>query len=123
MREVCETMLDKQLSTDQDSIGSRLCVLETSLRVLPGLTVIIEDIQSRLASYEASKDSGHNQLRLTGGDVDVSPREDRPQIFNPNTEQASYARRNAQKSFYSNIRNQLSRIRPARLNVRTTMGY
>ena len=57
MCEVCETVVDKRLSTGEDSIDSRLCVLEPSLRVLPGLSVMIEDIQSRMENYEAAKDT------------------------------------------------------------------
>ena len=45
MREVCDTVPDKRLSTDEDSIGSRLCLLEASLRVLLGLFVMIEDTE------------------------------------------------------------------------------
>ena len=85
MREDCETVLDKRLSTDEDSIVSRLCVLGASLRVIPGLTVMIEDIKSLMTSHEAAKDSQQEQPPLTGGDVDVSPREDRPQVSNRNT--------------------------------------
>ena len=81
MREVFENVLDKCLSTDEDFIGSRLCVLEASLRFLSGLTVMIEDLQSRLASHQAVKDSRHDQYPFTSGDVDVSQREYLPQVL------------------------------------------
>ena len=84
MREVRETVLDKRLSTDEDSIGSSLFLLEESLRVLPGLSVMIEDIQSRLETYEAAKDTRHDEPQLTGGGFDVSPREECPYFTNIN---------------------------------------
>ena len=75
-----------------------------------------------MESYEAAKDARHDQPPLTGEDFDASPREDRAQVFNSNTEQGSHSRRHALEYFYSISRNRTSHIRLATLNVRTGGG-
>ena len=83
---------------------------------------MIEYIKSRLASNEAAKDARHNHPQLKGEDVDVAPREDRPLVINSITEQQSHEPRQEQEFFYSNSRNRMSYIRPARPKVRTGRG-
>ena len=65
MCEVCETVLDKRFLTDENYLGSHLSALEESLRVIPGLSEMIEDIQSRLETFEATKNDRQEELLLS----------------------------------------------------------